>query len=164
MREVLSRSLRLDLSPQNFSFSFKKVATNDRMTTHQLTVLLSISLTFYVQFLCSQVPKVPNDTANLTVIYCTFGICERKSCMQNIDEIEPQKGVGSYAQSLDWFGIYVVYVVVLAGLALPNTYLLSLRNINCPGLFCTSLFLQEVQISTNIFPNIILTFEWSIVS
>ncbi len=51
-------------------------------------LLVSISPTFYVQLLRSWVPKAPNDTADLTVIFCAFEIYVHKSCTY-VDEIEP---------------------------------------------------------------------------
>ncbi len=44
-------------------------------------VHVSISSTFYNQLLCSQVPKVPNGTANLTVFFEHLGsACVNAAC------------------------------------------------------------------------------------
>jgi hypothetical protein len=52
---------------------------------------VSISSTFYVQLLLTQIPKAQKDTDDLTVFFYAFRIYERKSCMQNIGEIDPRK-------------------------------------------------------------------------
>jgi hypothetical protein len=51
--------------------------------------LVSILPTVHKQLLTKQIPKAQKKTDNLTVLFYAFGICRRKSCWWNIDEIDP---------------------------------------------------------------------------
>ena len=42
----------------------------------------------YTQLLCTQIPKA-QKAALLDSLLCTFGVCACKSCLQNVDEIDP---------------------------------------------------------------------------
>jgi len=48
----------------------------------------SISSTFYTKLLRQQIPNPQNNTVKLSVFFCAFGICARKSFASNIDEID----------------------------------------------------------------------------
>ncbi len=46
------------------------------------------ALCTHAAFSCAD-PKSVKKTDNLTVFFCTFRICKRKSCSRNVDEIAP---------------------------------------------------------------------------
>ena len=61
---------------------------NDILRHTQTHVLGSFSTTFYVQLLRLYVPKVPYNTANLTVFFAHSGSACIKAVRKNIDEID----------------------------------------------------------------------------
>ncbi len=50
---------------------------------------VSISSTFYEQILCQQIPNAQKKTVKSALSFYAFGLCEGKSCTQNVDEIDP---------------------------------------------------------------------------